>query len=86
MYIISGGTGNIEGLEGIGKQQPLKDFNKFAYDSDFAYAKMQFEDTENLRIDFIRSATGEILDTSTLQKSHDERFVRQEVVSANPEI
>lgn len=82
MYIISGGTGNIEGLEIVGKRQ---DFNAFAYNDDFAYATFQFQDTQNLRVDFVRSSTGEILDTSVLHKKHDQRFVRQEA-NAFPEL
>ncbi|OAA79052.1 Metallophosphoesterase domain protein [Akanthomyces lecanii RCEF 1005] len=74
MYIISGGTGNIEGLEEFKEIPP---YNAFAYNEDFAYATLRFEDAQNMSVDFIRSATGEILDSSVLHKSHSERFVRQ---------
>ncbi|OAA70350.1 Metallophosphoesterase domain protein [Cordyceps fumosorosea ARSEF 2679] len=76
MYVISGGTGNIEGLEEFGA---IPDINAFAYNDDFAYATLRFEDAQHLRVDFIRSATGEVLDTSVLFKSHTTRFVRQGV-------
>lgn len=78
MYIISGGTGNIEGLEGFGK---IPSFNAFAYNDDFAYATLRLEDEHNLRVDFIHSATGELLDSSSLHKTHKERFVRQTIDS-----
>ncbi|KAJ3499033.1 hypothetical protein NLG97_g663 [Lecanicillium saksenae] len=76
MYVISGGTGNIEGLEEFKK---IPHFNAFAYNHDFAYATLRFEDAQNLRVDFIRSSTGDILDTSSLYKSHNDRFVRQDL-------
>lgn len=74
MYIVSGGTGNIEGLSAVGKNATG---NAFAYADDFSYATIRFEDETNLKIDFIRSSTGELLDSSTLHKSHKSRFVKQ---------
>ncbi|XWW98249.1 hypothetical protein V2A60_006246 [Cordyceps javanica] len=76
MYIVSGGTGNIHGLDPFAK---IPHFNAFAYNDDFSYASLRFQDAHNLRVDFIRSATGEVLDTSVLHKSHKQRFVRQSV-------
>ncbi|EGX91003.1 acid phosphatase, putative [Cordyceps militaris CM01] len=78
MHIVSGGTGNIEGLDEFDK---VPHFNAFAYNDDFAYANLRFEDAQNLRVNFIRSATGEVLDTSVLHKSHKKRFVRQSFYS-----
>lgn len=74
MYIVAGGAGNIEGLSSVGTKQS---FNAFAYADDFSYAKVAFLDANHLQVDFIRSNTGEVLDTSTLFKSHAEQFVRQ---------
>ncbi|KAI1500379.1 Metallo-dependent phosphatase-like protein [Biscogniauxia marginata] len=74
MYIVAGGAGNIEGLSSVGKNLS---FNSFAYADDFSYARLSFLDTTNLQVEFIRSITGEILDTSVLHKSHDKRFVVQ---------
>ncbi|KAI1800194.1 Metallo-dependent phosphatase [Daldinia bambusicola] len=74
MYIVAGGAGNIEGLSAVGKNVS---FNAFAYADDFSYAKVNFLDTNNLQVDFIRSSTGEVLDTSVLHKSHKEQFVVQ---------
>ena len=74
MYIIAGGAGNIEGLSTVGSNVS---FNAFAYADDFSYATVNFLDTNNLRVDFIRSSTGDILDTSVLHKSHTEQFVVQ---------
>jgi acid phosphatase type 7 len=74
MYIVAGGAGNIEGLSSVGTKQS---FNAFAYADDFSYAKVSFLDSNNMQVDFIRSSTGEILDTSKLYKSHSEQFVVQ---------
>jgi hypothetical protein len=74
MYIIAGGAGNIEGLESVGSNVS---FNAFAYADDFAYASVNFLDTEHLQVDFIRSSTGAVLDSSVLYKAHTEQFVVQ---------
>lgn len=74
MYIIAGGAGNIEGLSSVG---PNVTSNRFAYATAFSYATLSFEDENNLEIKFIDSSSGEILDTSTLYKSHTEQFVNQ---------
>ncbi|OTB05340.1 hypothetical protein M426DRAFT_319888 [Hypoxylon sp. CI-4A] len=74
MYIVAGGAGNIEGLSDVGTNVS---YNSFAYADDFSYAKISFLDANNLQVDFIRSATGETLDTSVLYKSHTEQFVSQ---------
>ncbi|KAI5864185.1 Metallo-dependent phosphatase [Durotheca rogersii] len=74
MYIVAGGAGNIEGLSSIGKNVS---FNAFAYDDDFSYAQVRFLDAQNLQVDFVKSDTGELLDTSRLFKSHKEQFVVQ---------
>ncbi|TVY82531.1 Acid phosphatase [Lachnellula suecica] len=74
MYIVAGGAGNIEGLSSVGSNVS---FNAFAYADDFSYATVSFKDANNLQVDFIRSSTGEILDSSVLYKSHTEQFVVQ---------
>lgn len=74
MYIVSGGTGNIEGLSPIGSKPG---YTAFAYADDFSYATIRFQDTQNLKVDFYRSSTGELLDSSTLFKAHKEQFVVQ---------
>lgn len=74
MYIIAGGAGNIEGLASVGNNVS---FNAFAYSDDFAYATVNFLDTKHLRVDFIRSSTGAVLDSSELYKAHTEQFVVQ---------
>lgn len=74
MYIVAGGAGNIEGLSDVGSNLT---YNRFAYADDFSYAKISFLDANNLQVDFIRSATGEVLDTSVLYKSHKAQFVVQ---------
>lgn len=74
MYIIAGGAGNIEGLSSVGQNISS---NRFAYSDQFSYATLTFEDENNLTIQFIESATGDILDSSTLYKSHSEQFVDQ---------
>ncbi|KAI0884784.1 putative acid phosphatase [Annulohypoxylon maeteangense] len=74
MYIVAGGAGNIEGLSAVGSNVS---FNSFAYADDFSYAKISFLDTSNMQVDFIRSSTGEVLDTSVLHKSHKQQFVLQ---------
>jgi hypothetical protein len=74
VYIVSGGPGNIEGLSAIGKNSTT---NIFAYADDFSYSKVSFVDANNLKIDFIRSSTGDVLDSSVLYKSHKQQFVVQ---------
>lgn len=74
MYIVAGGAGNIEGLSSVGSNVS---FNAFAYADDFSYATVNYLDSNNLRVDFIRSSTGDILDSSILHKAHTERFVVQ---------
>jgi hypothetical protein len=74
MYIIAGGTGNIEGLSTIGSNLS---FNAFAYASDFSYATVSLLDANNLEVNFLDSATGALLDSSTLYKAHSEQFVVQ---------
>lgn len=74
MYIVAGGAGNIEGLSSVGSKPA---FNAFAYADDFSYATVAFLDANNLKVDFIRSSTGAILDSSVLYKSHTEQFVVQ---------
>ncbi|KAI1080837.1 Metallo-dependent phosphatase [Whalleya microplaca] len=74
MYIVAGGAGNIEGLSAVGSNLS---YNAFAYADDFSYAKISILNANNLQVDFIKSATGEDLDTSVLYKSHTEQFVVQ---------
>ena len=74
MYIVAGGAGNIEGLESVGSNVS---YNAFAYADDFSYATVTFKDENNIQVDFIRSSTGAILDSSALYKAHNEQFVVQ---------
>lgn len=74
MYVVSGGTGNIEGLTRVGEKQS---YNAFAYDTSFSYASFTFKSAKELIINFYRSDSGEKLHTSTLRKEHKQAFVRQ---------
>ncbi|KAI9370240.1 Metallo-dependent phosphatase-like protein [Aspergillus egyptiacus] len=75
MYIVSGAAGNIEGLtKAIIRPESTAFFN----DEDYTYSTIRFLDANHLQVDFIKSTTGEILESSTLYKRHEERFVRQE--------
>ncbi|KAH7390743.1 Metallo-dependent phosphatase-like protein [Phaeosphaeria sp. MPI-PUGE-AT-0046c] len=74
MYIVAGGAGNIEGLTSVGGNSTT---NVFAYADDFSYGKISFLDANNLKVEFIRSSTGDVLDSSVLFKSHKQRFVVQ---------
>ena len=74
-YIVAGGAGNIEGLSAVGSNVTA---NVFAYADDFSYATIALEDPNHLRIDFIRSSTGQVLDSSVLYKSHSAQFVVQQ--------
>ncbi|KAJ6023782.1 hypothetical protein N7540_004579 [Penicillium herquei] len=74
MYIIAGGAGNIEGLSDVGTEPS---YTEFAYADDYSYASLKLLDEQHLQVDFIRSSTGEVLDTSTLYKSHETQFVVQ---------
>lgn len=72
MYIIAGGAGNIEGLSKIDGNATG---NAFGYADDFSYATVKFLDKNHLGVDFLRSSTGEVLDSSVLYKEHNESFV-----------
>ncbi|KAJ5506185.1 Purple acid phosphatase-like N-terminal [Penicillium expansum] len=74
MYIIAGGPGNIEGLSSIGSKPA---YTEFAYADDFSYSTLRFLDEQHLQVDFVRSSTGEIVDSSTLFKKHATDFVDQ---------
>ncbi|KUL81416.1 hypothetical protein ZTR_10419 [Talaromyces verruculosus] len=68
MYIIAGGTGNIEGLDSAAGI--VQSYNAFVYADDYSYSSLKFLNETSLQIDFIRSSTGEVLDSSILYKSH----------------
>ncbi|CAK7216125.1 hypothetical protein SCUCBS95973_002698 [Sporothrix curviconia] len=74
MYIIAGGPGNVEGLSTVGANYST---NVFAYADDFSYATVTFQDANHLKIDFLQSSTGKVLDSSVLYKEHAEQFVVQ---------
>ncbi|KAF1967975.1 Metallo-dependent phosphatase [Bimuria novae-zelandiae CBS 107.79] len=74
MYIVAGGAGNIEGLSSVGGNSTT---NVFAYAEDFSYASVSFLDKNNLKVGFIRSSTGDVLDSSVLYKAHSQQFVVQ---------
>lgn len=74
LYIVAGGAGNIEGLSAVG-QRP--DYTAWAYDENFSYGTVSFLSANKLQVDFIRSSTGEKIDTAVLTKSHKEQFVVQ---------
>ncbi len=74
LYIVAGGAGNVEGLSDVGTRQA---YNAFAYADDFSYARVSLLDANRLRVQFVRSTTGEVLDESLLYKSHSTRFVVQ---------
>ncbi|KAI0024572.1 Metallo-dependent phosphatase-like protein [Xylariomycetidae sp. FL0641] len=75
-YLVAGGAGNIEGLSRV-DDDGRSDLCAFAYDDAFAYATLTFADAQHLRVRFVSSETGQVLDDSTLFKSHDRAFVRQ---------
>ncbi|CAG8901769.1 unnamed protein product [Penicillium egyptiacum] len=74
MYIVAGGAGNIEGLSSVGSKPA---YTEFAYDDDYSYSTIRFLDEQHLQVDFVRSSTGQILDSSTLYKEHATDFVEQ---------
>ena len=74
MYIVSGGAGNIEGLTAVGAN---KTTNRFAYADKFSYATVSFLSEQRLKVEFVRSDNGQVLDSSVLYKAHLDRFVVQ---------
>lgn len=74
MYIVAGGAGNIEDLSSV-RDKPS--YTEFAYADDYSYSMLRVLNRTHLQVDFIRSSTGEILDSSTLYKSHSSPFVVQ---------
>lgn len=74
MYIIAGGTGNIEGLSATGSNYST---NVFAYDADFSYARVEIIDANHLGVKFYESSNDTLLDSSVLYKAHTSQFVVQ---------
>ncbi|KAJ5972582.1 uncharacterized protein N7479_002500 [Penicillium vulpinum] len=74
MYIVAGGAGNIEGLSSIGTKPA---YTEFVYADDYSYSTIRLLDAQHLQVDFVKSSTGEILDSSTLYKEHATDFVKQ---------
>ncbi|CAL5874278.1 uncharacterized protein PFLUO_LOCUS8567 [Penicillium psychrofluorescens] len=74
MYIVAGGAGNIEGLDSPGSEPS---YTAFAYGDDYSYATLNFVDQKHLQVTFIRSSTGDVLDSSVLYKNHTTSFVVQ---------
>ncbi|KAL9936274.1 hypothetical protein V8E36_005116 [Tilletia maclaganii] len=74
LYIVAGAAGNIEGLSDV-KSQPS--YTAYANGDDYAFATVSVLNSTNVKVQFIRSTDGAILDTSTLYKSHTQQFVRQ---------
>ena len=75
MYIVAGAAGNIEGMQTLGRKKPPG--IAYANDEHFAYARLRFENEHNMTVSFIKSTTGEVLDTATLQKDHKTQFPLQ---------
>lgn len=76
MYIVVGGTGNIEGLSSVGSNVS---YNAFAYADDFSYATVQIKDANHLGVEFYQSSTLDLLYSSVLYKEHNLSFVSQSV-------
>lgn len=74
MYIITGGAGSIEGLSNLGDPEPYTEFSNAEV---FAFATIRVDDANHLKVDFIQSSSGTVLDSSVLYKEHKERFVIQ---------
>ncbi|OJJ45137.1 hypothetical protein ASPZODRAFT_2111045 [Penicilliopsis zonata CBS 506.65] len=74
LYIVAGGAGNIEGLSTVGSEPS---YTAFAYADDYSYSSLTFLNDTALEIKFLRSSTGQVLDTSILIKDHSQQFVRQ---------
>jgi acid phosphatase len=74
MYVVAGGTGNIEGLTDVGSNYTT---NTFAYAADFSYARVRVLDANNLGIDFYESSNDTLLYSTQLYKSHAQQFVMQ---------
>ncbi|KAE8218130.1 hypothetical protein CF319_g7933, partial [Tilletia indica] len=71
---VAGGAGNIEGFSAVSYKPP---YCAFANGKDYAFATVGIQNATNLKINFIRSTDGSILDSSMLYKSHTEQFVHQ---------
>ncbi|PWY83333.1 putative acid phosphatase [Aspergillus heteromorphus CBS 117.55] len=52
-------------------------YTAFAYADDYSFASLRFLNATDLQVDFIRSETGEVLDSSVLHKDHATQFVMQ---------
>ncbi|KAK5116448.1 hypothetical protein LTR62_007996 [Meristemomyces frigidus] len=74
MYIIAGGAGNIEGVSKVGANATG---NAFAYADEFSYAQVQVLDKQHLGVEFLKSSSGVVLDSSVLYKEHGVAFVVQ---------
>ena len=69
VYIITGAAGNIEGLSRTNKTEPWS----MKLLSDFGLGVLHVQGRESLTWEFIESATGEVLDSMTLNKKHTNR-------------
>ncbi|KAK0545822.1 hypothetical protein OC846_005274 [Tilletia horrida] len=74
MYIVAGAAGNIEGLTAVNYKPPA---TAFANGNDYAFATISVQNSTNLKVKFIRSVDGALLDQSVLYKNHTTQFVRQ---------
>ncbi|KAK0540349.1 hypothetical protein OC842_000537 [Tilletia horrida] len=74
LYIVAGAAGNVEGLTKVASQPS---YTAFANGVDYAFATVSVTNATNLKIQFIRSTDGAVLDSSVLYKSHAQQFVRQ---------
>lgn len=74
MYIIAGAAGSVEGLSSLGADIA---FSPWGDSQHFAYATMRVQDANHLKIEFVQSSNGKVLDSSTLIKEHAQKFVVQ---------
>ena len=76
MYIVAGGAGNIEGLSPVGSNLTG---NRFAYAGYQSFARLSFMDKHHLGVQFYKSDTLELLDSSVLDKAHNISFVKNSI-------
>ena len=69
VYIITGAAGNIEGLSRKQGSEPWS----VKVLSDYGLGVLHVQGREQLTWEFIESATGNVLDTMTLNKRHSKR-------------
>ncbi len=68
VYIIAGGSGNVEGHDSL---DVLQSYTAFYNGQDFGYGRFSFQNATTMTWEFYRATDNAILDTMTLIKERN---------------